>query len=106
MAWLYLFLGAVISLAANFLLKASNGFENLTYGLVSLAMFMVGIALYGFAIKVIPLNVAYVIWTGASVVLLTIVAFIFFDEKITLTHLLFISMIIVGSVGLKLISKA
>ena len=105
MAWIYLITGMLISLAGNFLLKASNGYENLFYGISALCLFVVGIGLYGFAIKVIPLNVAYVIWTGLSVLAVVLIGIFAFNEKITLLHILFISLILIGSFGLKYISK-
>ena len=58
------------------------------------------------AIKSIDLSIAYAIWSGVGLVLVGIVGFVVFREEVSAIKLLCIAMIIIGVVGLKLLSKA
>lgn len=71
------------------------------------ALFMsVSFALLYQAIKSIDLSIAYAIWSGVGLVLVGIIGFVVFREEVSAIKLLCIAMIIIGVVGLKLLSKA
>ena len=54
------------------------------------------------ATKVLPIGIAYSIWTGFGAVGTVILGIILFGEQVTPYRILFLFMIIVGIVGLKL----
>ena len=57
-----------------------------------------------FAMKTIPLGMAYAIWTGIGAVGGVILASIISNEKISGIMIVFITMIIIAIVGLKLLT--
>ena len=62
------------------------------------------VGLLGLAVKTIPLGTGYAIWTGIGAVGAVTYGMIFFGEPVTVLRLTFVAMIIVGLVGLKLVS--
>lgn len=56
--------------------------------------------------KTIDLNTAYAVWAGLGLVIVSLVGFVVFKEEISLVKILCIALIVVGVVGLKLLSKA
>ncbi len=105
MAWIYLGIGILVSAVGNALMKQSNGFENLLTGLASLGFFAVGMVLYGFAVKTLPISIAYIAWTGISILLITAIGIIYFKEVITPIAAIFICMIVTGVIGLYFVTK-
>lgn len=77
-AWLFLAATVVLEVIATLTLRASNGFSVLLPSLVSIGAYGATVVVLSFALKVIPMSVAYVIWTGlgtAGVVLFSILLF-------------------------------
>lgn len=56
---------------------------------------------FSMAIKQIPTGMAFAAWTGASIIALKLCDMVFFHESASLPELLFITMIMVGIMGLK-----
>lgn len=66
-----------------------------------------GIAFYCLALtwKVIPMGVVYAIWSGIGIVLITLVGWFLFNQKLDLPALLGISLIAAGVVVMNVFSK-
>lgn len=64
------------------------------------------VGLLGLAVRTIPLGTGYAIWTGIGAVGAVVYGMIFFGEPVTALRLAFVAMIIVGLVGLKLVSAS
>ena len=62
-------------------------------------------AFAGFAMRYIPLAVVYAIWTGAGIALVTIIAVLWLGETMSGAKLVFIGMILLGAIGLHLVSE-
>lgn len=104
MAWVYLFIAGVFETIWAVAMKYADGFTKpLPSVLVAVAM-VISVGLLGLAMKTIPLGTAYAIWTGIGTVCAVVYGILFFGEPAGLLRLVFISMIIAGLVGLKLVS--
>jgi len=106
MDWLFLVAGTLTAVLANIMIKASNGMENVILGYGAFILFGVSIYLYMIAVKTIPISVAYPVWSGVGVLAITAVGYFMFSEGISGLKILFISMILIGCIGLNLISKS
>ncbi|MFK4997456.1 DMT family transporter [Bacillus sp. N9] len=62
-----------------------------------------GFVFLALAMKGIPLGTAYAIWTGLGAVGAVIMGILFFNEAAGWKRIMFLSFIIAGAVGLKLI---
>ncbi|MBS0980743.1 QacE family quaternary ammonium compound efflux SMR transporter [Acetobacter thailandicus] len=103
----YLYLGgAIISevLGTTFL-KQSEGFSKLLPGLAT--VFFYGFALYALShtLKTIPTGVAYAIWSGVGIVLISAVAWIFQGQKLDIPAIAGMLLIIAGVVIMNVFSK-
>ena len=117
--WIYLFLAALMEALWTYSLKLMH-FKNLKqltltnfyqpqHGLKVLAPFagyiIFGVAnvyFFSLATRQIPLATAFAVWTGISLVLIKLSEIFLFQQKILLTEVLFMLMIMGGITGLKL----
>lgn len=105
-AWFLLGFAICAEVCATTSLKYSAISGNKLF-IVAFAMLMsVSFALLFQAIKSIDLSIAYAVWSGVGLVLVGIVGFVIFREEMSAIKIICIAMIIIGVVGLKLISKA
>ncbi len=58
-----------------------------------------------FSLKEIPVGTAYAIWSGVGVILITIIGFAFFSEKVSLIKISAITLIIIGVTILYLLAE-
>ncbi len=105
MAWVLLGFAIAFSITANALLKQSDGFANVWAGVVSFLFFGISIYIYGIAIKTLPLAIAYTVWSGIGILVLTFIGIFWFKESVSLLGMVFIAMILIGCVGLNMITK-
>ena len=96
MTFVYLVLAIVAEVIATSALKASMGF---TRPLPSV------VVVVGLVLRTLPVGVAYAIWAGLGIVLVTLVGIVVFGEKPDLPAVLGISLIVAGVVLLQVFSK-
>lgn len=98
MAYFYLVLAIVSEVIATTALKASDGFTRLGPSLIVALGY--GLAFYFLALvlRTLPVGVAYAIWAGAGIALVTLLAAITYREVPDLPALVGMGMIIVGVV--------
>ena len=82
--WLFLLVAIVCEVIATSALKSSEGFSRLWPSVVVVIGY--GIAFYCLALtlRVIPMGVVYAIWSGIGIVLITLVGWFLFDQKLDL----------------------
>lgn len=104
----YLALGiAIVSeVLATTALKSSDSFTRLVPSIIATVGYGIALYLLTVAMKVIPTGVAYAIWSGLGIVLISIAAFIFHQQKIDLAGMLGMALIIVGVVVLNVFSES
>jgi len=105
-AWIYLGIAILFEIAGTSLLKISDGFEKTHWGVLALIAYSLSFALFAPALKVIPVGVAYAIWSGAGILAITIIGVLFFEQRLQFLQYLFISLILIGAVGLRLTTDA
>jgi small multidrug resistance pump len=105
MAWILLGFAITFSITANALLKQSDGFANVGIGVASFALFGISIYIYGIAVKTLPLAIAYTVWSGIGILVITFIGIFWFKEPINALGMVFIAMILVGCIGLNMITK-
>lgn len=104
-AWLLLYLAIIFEVIATSALKASDGFSKLGPSILVALGYGVAFYLLAQTLRTIPVGVAYAIWSGVGIVLITLIAWIFFAQKLDLAALLGISLIIFGVIILNLFSN-
>lgn len=84
------------------LLKVSDGFEKWGWGMAAIASYWVSFWFFAPALKTIPIGAAYAIWSGAGIVAIAVIGFLFFEQRLQWLQYGFILMILIGAVGLRL----
>ena len=102
MAWLFLFLAGLTEVGWAIALKYSHGFTRIIPSVITIVVMISSFFLLAQSLKTIPIGTAYAIWTGIGIVGTVILGIILFDEPISFIRLLFLSLILIGIVGLKL----
>ncbi|HCY61383.1 MAG TPA: QacE family quaternary ammonium compound efflux SMR transporter [Oxalobacteraceae bacterium] len=106
MNWLYLAIAIVAEVAATSFLKSSEGFTRLGPSFAVLVGYGVAFYLLSLTLRTIPVGVAYAIWSGVGVVLVTLVAWLLFGQRLDIPAILGIGLIVSGVIVLNLFSKA
>ncbi|EHJ92974.1 DMT family transporter [Vreelandella boliviensis] len=105
MTFVYLVLAIVAEVIATSALKASMGFTRPLPSLVVVVGYGVAFYLLSLVLRTLPVGVAYAIWAGLGIVLVTLVGIVIFGEKPDLPAVVGISLIVAGVVMLQVFSK-
>jgi small multidrug resistance pump len=101
-AWALLAVSIGAEVMATTLLTKSDGFAKPVYGILSLLIFAGCFWALSQVLTRIPVGVTYAIWSGAGVVLISVVGAIFLRQSLSLIQITFIALIVIGAVGLNL----
>ncbi|MEE8633404.1 MAG: SMR family transporter [Methyloceanibacter sp.] len=93
---LYLGCAVVLEVIGTSALKMSDSFTKLIPSIVSLAAYGAALALFAIVLRSIPVGIAYAIWAGAGIVLITLVGWLWFKQTLDLPAMLGLGLIIVG----------
>jgi quaternary ammonium compound-resistance protein SugE len=104
MAWLLLIVAGVLEIGWAVGLKYTDGFTRPGPTLAVVLVMAVSLALLGLAVRTLPVGTAYAVWTGIGTVGTVLLGIYLFDEPSDAIRLIFISMIVAGIVGLKLVT--
>jgi multidrug transporter EmrE-like cation transporter len=101
-AWVYLMGAICLEICATLALKLSAGFEKWHWGLVSIGLYSACFWALAPALNVLPVGVVYAIWAGVGIVGVSILGALLFGDRLSVVNYGFMSMILLGAVGLKL----
>lgn len=104
MKWLMLIVAGLLEMGWAIGLKYSEGFTKLIPSIFTIVGMIASFYFLSLALKSIPLGTAYAIWTGIGTVGTVTLGIILFKEPIDITRLICIGFIVVGIVGLKVVS--
>ncbi len=100
MIWLLLAFGISIEVIGSFFLKKANGFQNIQFLALMFICYLISMSTMSQVAKTLPLSTVYPIWTGVGTVLVSLVGVIVFKEVMSGQKIFFVSLIILGVVGL------
>lgn len=105
MGYWYLGVAIVAEVIATTALKASHEFTRIGPSIIVLLGYGAAFYLLSLVLKTIPVGVAYAIWAGMGIVLVTIASAILFKQMPDLPALLGITLIVSGVVVINVFSK-
>lgn len=105
MHWLYLTVAIIAEVLATSALKASEGFTRLLPTLIVVIGYAIAFYFLSLTLKTIPVGIAYAVWSGLGVVLVSLVGVLLFRQRIDGAGVLGISLIILGVGVLNLFSN-
>lgn len=104
--WLILFIAIVAEVIATSALKSSEGFTKPISSIVVVLGYMIAFYCLSLTLKTIPVGIAYAVWSGVGIVLITTVAWFVFDQKLDVWGIIGIVLIMSGVLILNLLSKS
>lgn len=106
MHWWYLALAIAAEVVATSALKTAAGF---TRPLPSLLVVLgYGMAFYclSLSLKVVPVGVAYAIWSGVGTALIAVIGWLLFGQTLDLAALIGLALIVAGVAVLQIFSRS
>lgn len=103
-AWSYLLIAIVAEVVATSALKASAGFSRLWPSVLVVAGYGIAFYFLSLALRTIPVGVAYALWSGIGVVLISIAGLLLFGQRLDLPAMLGIGLIVGGVLVINLFS--
>ena|SRR5690625_2340239 len=104
MAWLYLIIASFGEIFGVTCINLFLRTKKIRWLIGVILVFGFGFYFLALAMKDIPLGTAYAVWTGLGATGAVLMGIFFFKEKAGLKRMVFLSCIILGAVGLKLLS--
>jgi small multidrug resistance pump len=103
----YLFLGIAIAaeVIATTSMKALDGFNKPLPLLLVVVGYGLSLWLLSLVVKTIPIGIAYAVWAGLGIVMVSIAALFIYEQKLDLPAILGMSMIVAGVVVIQLFSS-
>ena len=105
MQWFFLLLAGFLEVGWTFGLKYSEGFTQLVPSIITVVLLSASFMLFARAMRTIEIGVAYAMFTGMGTAGTVIAGILVLHEPADFWRLFFITLLIAGIVGLKLVSK-
>lgn len=105
MAWILLIIAGLFEIGWPLGFKLASMHSRYFIWFIGLSILSMGLSGYFLylAQKSIPIGTAYVIWTGIGAIGTVLLGILFFHDSANIFRLLFLSLILIGIVGLKLV---
>ena len=105
MGYWYLVVAILSEVVATSALNASQGFTRLWPSMVTVVGYCLAFYFLSLTLRTVPMGIAYAVWAGAGIVLMTISGAIFFKQLPDLPAVLGMLFIIVGVVLVSAVSR-
>ena len=104
MAWFCVLLAGVFEIVWAIALKYAEGFSKVWPSTITVLAMLLSVLLLAQSFKSLPVGTAYAVWTGVGTVGTAILGIYLFHESREVLRLVCILLIVIGIVGLKLVS--
>ncbi len=101
-----LFLAIGLEVLGTSLLQRSEQFSRIWPTLGMALCYLVSFYFLSLVLRSLPLGIAYAIWSGLGIVLVSVIGYLAFGQKIDLPGLLGLGLIVAGVVVVNLFSKS
>jgi len=104
MAWITLFLAGVFEIAWAVGLKYTEQFTRPLPTVLTVVAMIASVVLLEHAVRTLPLGTAYAIWTGIGAIGTVLFGIWLFGESTSIARMVCLTLIVIGIVGLRVIS--
>ncbi|CAN7289827.1 multidrug efflux SMR transporter [Pararhizobium sp. LjRoot235] len=106
MLYAMLVLAIVFEVLGTSAMQAAQHFTRLLPTLVMVVCYAVAFYFLSYTLKAIPVGIAYAIWSGLGIVLISVAGYFLFGQKLDFAAVLGLCLIIAGVIVLNLFSKS
>ena len=96
MAYLYLFGAIIFEVTATLLLPLSKNFTKPILSIGILTSYSISFYLLTYAVKGIPIAIAYSTWAGVGILLITLFGYVFYHQSLQWQSLIGLVLIVLG----------
>lgn len=104
-AYLYLAVAIGAEVIATTALRAAHGFTVLVPSLISIAGYVVAFYFLSLTLKTMPVGVAYALWSGVGIVIVSIAGWLIYRQVLDLPAIAGMGLIMAGVIVINLFSK-
>lgn len=102
MKWVWLCMAIVFEVCGTTSMKLSDGFSRWIPSVCMFAFYGASLVALNVALKQIPVSVAYAIWSGLGMVLISSIGVLYFKEPLSAIQMTSIALVVIGVAGLNL----
>ncbi|MFG1298454.1 SMR family transporter [Xanthobacter sp. V3C-3] len=106
MSYLYLAIAIVAEVIATSALKATEGFSRVGPSALVVLGYATAFYCLSLTLRELPVGIAYAIWSGVGIVLVTAIAWLWYGQKLDLPALVGLALIIAGVLVINILSKS
>jgi quaternary ammonium compound-resistance protein SugE len=106
MAWALLCIAGLLEIAFAFFMKSSVGFTRPTPAFLTVVTSLSSIILLSIALRTLPVGTGYAVWTGIGAAGTAIMGIVLLGDSASAPRIACISLILLGVIGLKLVSSS
>lgn len=104
--YLFLLMAIVFEIIATTALKASEQFTKLWPSVLVVVGYSLAFYLLSTTLNKLSLGIAYAIWSGVGIVLVSVMGLVIYKQKLDLPAIIGISLIVIGVVVINVFSKS
>lgn len=101
-SWVSLVFAIIFGVFGTIALKKSHCLQKIRPTVFLIIFYTISFIALTFAIQHLELSMVYAVWSGVGTLLVAIVGFLHFNEKISAKKIIFLTLIIVGVIGIHL----
>ncbi len=105
-SWLFLAIAICGEVVATSALKSSQGFTRLVPSLIVVTGYAIAFYFLSLVLRTIPVGIAYAVWSGLGIVLVTGIAWVLHGQKLDAWAFVGIGLIVSGVAVLNLLSRS
>ena len=105
MQWLFLAIAILSEVIGTSALKAAEGFSRLGPSSVVVVGYASAFYFLSLTLKTIPVGIAYAIWSGVGIILISLIAWVLYGQSLDLSTIIGMSLIVAGVVILNVFSN-
>lgn len=106
MSYLYLVIAIIAEVIGTAALKSSEGFSNLMPSIVVVVGYGTAFYFLSLVLNTIPVGIAYAIWSGVGIVIISVVGFVIFGQKLDIPAIVGMVLIVSGVVIMNVFSTS
>lgn len=104
--WLFLSIAIISEVIATSALKSSEGFTRLIPSVLVVGGYLLAFYFLSLTLKAIPIGIAYAIWAGVGIVLIALVGWWLYGQKLDLAAIIGMALILAGVAVINLFSTS
>ena len=105
-AFLFLFVAIIFEIIGTSVLKLSEQFTKVIPSIISIIAYITAFYFLSLTLKTIPVGIAYAIWSGVGIVLISVIGLVYFKQSLDLPAILGLGLIIAGFIIINIFSKS